>query len=218
MTIVVSAFGWVPEFAQGHVRDLRVRWALEEAGRPYAVEPVDGAMLHTPAYRGWQPFGQVPAYRDDAVELFESGAIVLHIAATAPELLPADPAGRARASAWMFAALNSVEPAVERLVMPEVFHAGEAWVAGARPHAERAVGERLAALDAALGDREWLEGRFTAGDLVMVTVLRSLMETEMLARHPRLDAYRLRGQARPAFARALAAQMADYRAHAPVAG
>ena len=216
MTREVSAFRWVPPFAQGYVRDLRVRWALEEAGVPYHATLIDGGTCASEAYRRWQPFGQVPAYRDGEVEMFESGAIVLHIAETSPALSPGDPAGRARTTTWVIAALNSVEPHVMNLVHLDAFHAGEAWTVERRPQAEAMLTGRLTSLSAWLEDgREWLEGRFTAGDLMMVAVLRELVDGGFLARFPVLDAYRRRGEARPAFGRAMEAQLTPFREFAP---
>lgn len=215
MTIQVTAFRWVPAFAQGYVRDLRVRWALEEAGLPYEATLIDPQVQASPSYREWQPFGQVPAYKDDAVEMFESGAIVLHVAARSEALAPADPAGRARVTTWVIAALNSVEPHVQNLVHLDVFHAGEAWTKERRPQAAAMLNGRLAALCAWLGDKAYLEGRFTAGDLMMTTVLRELVDSGVLAQFPTLDAYRRRCEARPAFGRALEAQMLPFRQNAP---
>jgi glutathione S-transferase len=215
MTPEVSAFRWVPPFAQGYVRDLRVRWALEEAGVPYQATLIDGATLASEAYRHWQPFGQVPAYRDGEVEMFESGAIVLHIAETSPALSPPDPAGRARMVTWVIAALNSVEPHVMNLVLLDAFHAGEAWTQERRPQAEAMLDERLKSLSAWLGDRDWLEDRFTAGDLMMTVVIRELVNCGFLARFPTLDAYRQRCEARPAFGRAMEAQLQAFREHEP---
>jgi glutathione S-transferase len=215
MTIQVSAFRWVPPFAQGYVRDLRVRWALEEAGLPYDAVLVDPQIKTSAEYLGWQPFGQVPAYRDGEVEMFESGAIVLHIAARSGTLAPKDPAGWARTMTWVFAALNSIEPRIADLVLLDVFHAGEAWTKERRPQAEAALMPRLAALADWLGDKEYLEGRFTAGDLMMTTVLRELVNSGVLARYPTLDAYRARCEARPAFGRAMEAQMRVFRENAP---
>lgn len=215
MTIEVTAYNWVPPFAQGHVRDLRVRWALEEAGLPYEARLIDPRDKASSAYSGWQPFGQVPAYRDGEVEMFESGAVVLHIAAQSEALAPSDPAGRARVTTWVLAALNTIEPQVQQLVELDVFHAGEAWTAERRPQCEAMVNRRLEALAAWLGDKPWLEDRFTAGDLMMVTVLRGLGDSGLLARFPTLDAYRRRGEARPAFARAIEAQLQPFRENAP---
>ena len=211
MTIEITAFEWVPDFARGHVKDLRVRWALEEAGLPYRAVLIDHEQKATPAYRRWQPFGQVPAYRDGEVELFESGAIVLHIAARSEALAPPDPAGRARVATWVLAALNSIEPFVTNVVAPDIFFAGEAWVEERRPSARAELDERLGALSGWLDGREYLEGRFTGGDIVMATVLRDLSFADGLARFPVLAAYRRRCEARPAFARALAAQLAAFR-------
>jgi glutathione S-transferase len=215
MTCEVSAFYWVPPFAQGYVRDLRVRWALEEAGIPYEAALIDPATQKSDAYRRWQPFGQVPAYRDGEVEMFESGAIVLHIAEKSEALAPTDPAGRARVTTWVIAALNSVEPHVMNLVHLDAFHAGEAWTVERRPQAEAMLSGRLAALNAWLDGREWLEDRFTAGDLMMTAVIRELVDNGFLARFPALEAYRARCEARPAFGRAMEAQMATFREHAP---
>jgi glutathione S-transferase len=215
MTIEVSAFAWVPPFAQGYVRDLRVRWALEEAGLAYQARLIDRQIQATGAYREWQPFGQVPAYRDDGVELFESGAIVLHISSRSDVLAPKDAAGKARVTTWVIAALNSVEPHVQNYVHLDAFHAGEAWTKERRPQAEAMMNGRLASLSAWLGDKDYLEDRFTAGDLIMTTVLREPTESGVLAKFPNLDAYRRRCEARPAFGRALEAQLRAVRENAP---
>ena len=212
MTIQFTAFRWVPPFAQGWVRDLRVRWALEEAGLPYEVILIDG---DTQGYRRWQPFGQVPAYRDDEVEMFESGAIVLRLAAKSEVLAPRNEAGLARVSTWIFAALNSIEPQAQTLVQLDSFYAGEAWVAGRRPSAQVNLDARLTSLSNALGDKPYLEDRFTAGDIVMATVLRELEACGALKRFPNLDAYRARCLARPAFAKALQDQLQTFRENAP---
>jgi glutathione S-transferase len=217
MNIHVSAFRWVPPFAQGYVRDLRVRWALEEAGLPYEATLIDPAIQATTAYREWQPFGQVPAYRDDAVEIFESGAIVLHLAMRSEALAPADEAGRARVTTWVIAALNSVEPHVQNLVQLDVFYAGEAWTKERRPQAEAILCKRLTALSAWLGEREFLEDRFTAGDLMMTMVLRELADTGLLERYAKLGAYVRRCTDRPTFKRALEAQLQPFRENAPAA-
>ncbi|MGD9509865.1 MAG: glutathione S-transferase family protein [Geminicoccaceae bacterium] len=217
MTIQVSAFRWVPDFAQGFVRDLRVRWALEEAGLPYEAVLIDQEIKATPEYRAWQPFGQVPAYRDQDVEMFESGAIVLHLAARSEALAPRDPAGQARVVTWVLAALNSVEPVVQQLAELDVFHAGEAWIEERRPQLEKQVDQRLRQLATWLGERDYLEGRFTAGDLMMTSVLRELGGTGLLARHPTVDALRERCESRPAFKRAMEAQLAPFRENAPAA-
>lgn len=213
----VSAFSWVPDFARGQVRDLRVRWALEEAGTPYSVRKLD-AMAERPAdYFEEQPFGQVPSYRDERVRLFESGAIVLHIGEDSEVLLPTERAARARAIAWVFAALNSVEPIIMQLAAIDIFNPDAAWGKERRPEVIRMIESRLARLAEALGDKEWLEGSFTAGDLLMVAVLRILDHTDLVAAQPNIAAYKARGVARPAFQRALAAQLADFEERQPVA-
>lgn len=209
--IEVSAFKWVPPFARGLVRDLRVRWALEEAGLPYRARLINFDDRETAAYRALQPFGQVPAYRDGDLEMFESGAIVLHIAARAPGLVPPDPAGQARATTWLFAALNSIEPPIQNLAELDLFHADQEWARQRRPGLEAFVKQRLGELAASLGDKDYLEpDGFTVGDLMMVTVLRNLRHTDLLAQFPSLAAYQARCEARPAFERALTAQMGDF--------
>lgn len=215
MTIEVTAFRWVPPFAQGYVRDLRVRWALEEAGLPYEAKLIDRQIQTSHAYRQQQPFAQVPAYKDDDVEMFESGAIVLYLADKSEALAPKDPAGRARVITWVVAALNSIEPWVQNFVHLDAFHAGEAWTKERRPQVEAMVNERLAQLSAWLDGRDYLEGRFTAGDLMMTTVLRELVDSGVLAKFPILDAYRGRCEARPAFGRAMEAQLQPFRENAP---
>lgn len=211
MTIEVSAFRWVPPFAQGYVRDLRVRWALEEAGLPYEATLLDGQVVKSADYRQWQPFGQVPAYKDDEVEMFESGAIVLHIAGKSEALAPKDPGGQARVTTWVIAALNSIEPfAQNQIQMPP--DAGEAWAAQVRS----ALDARLSSLSSWFGDKRYLvDDRFTAGDLIMTTVLRELVDCGTLARYVNLDAYRQACEARPAFGRAMEAQMRPFRENAP---
>jgi glutathione S-transferase len=215
MTIQLSAFRWVPPFAQGYVRDLRIRWALEEAGLPYEVFLIDPQIQGSDSYRQWQPFGQVPAYRDDSVEMFESGAVVLHIAGKSEALAPPDEAGQARVATWVFAALNSVEPHAQNLIELAEFHAAEDWAQARLPQAQALVDARLAGLATSLGDKDYLEGRFTAGDLIMTTVLRELVGCGALARFPTLDAYRQRCEARPAFGRAMDGQMQTFRENAP---
>jgi glutathione S-transferase len=202
--IKLSAFRWVPPFAQGLVRDFRVRWALEEAGIPYQESLVGPEDLATGAYRALQPFGQVPAIETDELNLFESGAIVLHIAETSETLMPRDANGRARAIAWMFAALNLVEPPIQEVGSLDLFHAGEAWAVAHRPMAVEAAQKRLTALEDRLGRRDYLEDRFTAGDLLMTTVLSILRHTDIVSKRPVLQAYQERCQARPAFRRAMA--------------
>jgi glutathione S-transferase len=214
-TITVTAFRWVPPFAQGLVRDLRVRWALEEAGLGYEERLITAEEQSSDGYHRLQPFGQVPVYQEDDLTLFESGAIVLHVAERSEALMPADPAGRARARTWAFAALNSVEPQIQQLAEIDLFHPDEAWAAQRRPAAVEAVQARLAKLARWLDGRDYLEDRFTAGDLMMTSVLRILRHTDLLAEVPVLDAYRQRCEARPAFQKALADQLAPFAANAP---
>jgi glutathione S-transferase len=207
----LTALTWVPEIAQGLVREIRVRWALEEAGLPYEEVLLAHSELKTDDYRDeWQPFGQVPAAEEDGLALFESGALVLRIAERSPALLPTDPAGRARAICWMFAALNSVEPQVENLAMIDLFYPDEEWAKLRRPGAEEMANKRLAAVARRLDGRDYLEDRFTAGDLLMTTVLRNLRHTDMVARYPALKAYQERCETRPAFQRAVRDHMAVF--------
>jgi glutathione S-transferase len=212
--IVVSAYQWVPDFARGHVRDLRVRWALEEVGMPYSVRLLDVMAERPVDYLREQPFGQVPAFRDERVQMFESGAIVAHVAERWPGLLPADDAGRARAKSWVVAALNSIEPITQQLAEIDFFHKDEPWTKERRPQVLELATKRLGQLAAYLGEREWLEGAFSAGDLMMVAVLRIFDGQPTLAAHPALAAYVERGQNRPAFQRALDAQLADFKEEA----
>lgn len=209
-TIEISAFDWVPDFAKGLVRDLRVRWALEEARLDYRVGLLDARGERPEDYFLAQPFGQVPFFNDGEVRMFETGAIVLHIAERSEVLMPRDPAGRARATTWVIAALNSVEPMINELVNIDLFHAGAEWARLRRPEAEARVRQRLARLSAALGDRDHFEDRFTAGDLMMTTVLRILRHTDLVAEQPNLARFQARCEARPAFERALAAQLEGF--------
>ncbi|MDB5218144.1 MAG: gst [Myxococcaceae bacterium] len=213
--IKVSAFRWVPPFAQGLVRDVRVRWALEEAGLPYEVRLLGLGDNKSEAYRHLQPFGQVPSYEEDGLEMFESGAIVMHIAERSEALMPADPEGRALTKTWMFAALNSIEPWVAMLGEVDLFAKEQEWAKLRRPSLVEFLKERLGALSKRLGDREYLEARFTAGDLLMATVLRNLRQSDVLSDFPTLAAYRTRCEARPAFQKALAAQMKTFAENAP---
>lgn len=211
MTIQVTAFRWVPLFAQGYVKDLRVRWALEEAGFPYEATLIDAQDQVSDSYRRWQPFGQVPAYKDDEVEMFESGAIVLHLAEKSEALAPKDAAGRARVSTWVMAALNSIEPNAQNLIHFNDADADAAWAKERHSQLATKLDKRLAALSDWLGDRDFLEERFTAGDLIMTTVLRELVDCGALSQFANLDDYRRRCEARPAFHRALEAQMEPFR-------
>lgn len=210
--ITISAFKWVPDFARGQVRDLRVRWALEEAGLRYTTLLLEQGDQGKPDYRALQPFGQVPIFKEDDLILFETGAIVLHIGERCEALLPKNGAARARATQWLVAALNSIEPFIMNVAAIDVFHANEEWAKLARPGAVEVARRRVDALSEALGDKPWLDGdRFTAGDLMMSTVLRILHYTDIVRRDLRLTAYIDRCTARPAFRRALEAQLGDFR-------
>ena len=212
--IEITAFSWVPEFAQGVVRDLRARWALEEAGLDYKVRLL--SQPRPPEYLQEQPFDQVPILREGDLQIFESGAIVQYIGEKTEVLLPKDTHGRYRAIQWTYAALNSCEPAILNLLLIDIFYKGEEWATVRRPGAEDFVKLKLKRLSDWLGDKTWLEGdRFTAGDLVMVTVLRFLRHTDLVAQIPNLASYLKRGEARPAFQRALADQLAVYAANQP---
>lgn len=214
--ITITAFDWVPDFAKGQVRDLRVRWALEEAGQPYRVRFLAQGDHKAPPHRARQPFGQVPTYEEGDLTLFESGAIVLHVAERfGGGLLPVEPAARARAIEWMFAALNTVEPPLSDLAIATLFEADQPWSEPRLPAIRDRIEERFGEFAQRLGDREWIDGAFSAGDLLMIAVLRMLRETPDLERHPTLAAYVARGEARPAFRRALADQLAGFTGHPP---
>jgi glutathione S-transferase len=211
--ITISAFAWVPDFAQGQVRDLRARWALEEAGLPYRARLLAMGDQDKPEYRALQPFGQVPIMEEDGFTLFESGASVLHIGERSETLLPKDPAARARARQWLIAALNSIEPWIMQVALIDLFYKDEEWAKLRRPGAVEFAHKRLKGLADALGDKPYLDGEnFTAGDLMMATVLRIL--PELTNAEPRLTAYVERCTARPAFQRALAAHLGDFKAAA----
>ncbi len=207
----ITTFAWVPKFARGFVRDVRARWAFEETGQAYAVDLIDGPYSKSAAHRRFQPFGQVPTYSDGAVEIFESGAIALRIAEQGSGLLPDDPAARIRAIQWLIAALNSVEPWVMQLAVVDLFEADREWSKPRRPKVVEDLRGRLADLAAALGDKPWLDGdTFTVGDLMMISVLGGLRNTDILADLPKLAAYVARGEARPAHVKAMADHMAVY--------
>ena len=214
---VITAFDWVPPFAEGQVRDLRVRWALEEVGQPYDVRYLSQGEQKEPSHRERQPFGQVPTLEDGDLTLFESGAIVQHVAETyGSGLMPRDPAARARAIEWMFAALNSIEPSIMDLSFVTVFEADKPWSAMRRESVEERIHGRLKDLSARLGDKQWLDGdTFTSGDLLMVSVLRILIDEGFVETYPNLAAYMHRGIDRPAFQKALAAQMDGFTGEAP---
>lgn len=208
--IEVTALKSVPAAARGYVKDIRVRWALEEIGAAYRVRLVGGNTLNSPDYLAEQPFGQAPVYKEPGLTLFESGAILIHLGEKDERLLPRDAVGRARATAWTLAALNSLEPVTQMLFVTGFLANGRDWrdeaKSAIRPFAET----RLAQVSEALGDRDWLDGRFTIGDLVMISVLRAVCEPALIDAHPNLAAYVARGAARPAFQCALAAQLADF--------
>lgn len=205
---VISALRNTPAFTHGLVRDLRVRWALEEIGSAYRVELFEGMVPRPDDYRKWQPFGQVPAFADGKVRLFETGAILLHLGEQDERLLPREPQAKADAISWLIAALNSVEPYIMQLTWAAVFKSDEAWTKDACPGMLDMVRLRMAQLEEALGDDEWFASRFGVADIAMVTVLRELVFTDVLDDYPKMAAYKARGEARPAFARALADQIA----------
>ena len=209
MLPTITAFAWVSEFARGFVRDLRPRWAFEEVGQRYEVELIRDAK--TPDHRRTQPFGQIPTYRDGEVAIFESGAIVWRIAERAGQLIPSDPAARARTHQWLIAALNSVEPYVMAIAINDVFESDQPWAAARGPKVRADLHARLVDLDAALGDEAWLEGtEFTVADLMMISVLGGLRGTGLLDQHPRLAAYVARGESRPAHRKAMADHLAAF--------
>ena len=210
--ITISAFKWVPEFAQGLVRDLRVRWALEEAGLPYEARLLEQGDQNKPDYLALQPFGQVPILEEDGLALFESGAIVLHIGERSETLLPKEAGARARAVQWLIAALNSIEPSIMNIALIDIFYSNEEWARLRRPGAVEFAQRRLSALSKSLGDKPYLDGdRFSAGDLMMTTVLRMLRHTDIVTSEKRLATYIECCTARPAFKRALDAQLGDFR-------
>ncbi len=210
--ITLTTYKWVPDFAAPLMRAFRVRWALEEAELPYAVRTVGlGPDQRSPEHLARQPFGQAPAIEEDGLRLFESGAIALYIAEQSETLLPTDRIARERATAWLFAALNSVETWIQQLASIDFFHADAPWASALRPQMEAMVRDRLAMLEGALAGKDYLEGRFTVGDLMMADVLRILDHTNLVDDYPQLKAYKQRCEARPAFARAMKAQMEGFR-------
>jgi glutathione S-transferase len=206
--ITITAFERSPDGGKGLARDTRVRWALEEVGQPYEVRPVSFRALKEPGHLALHPFGKIPTYEEGDLVLFESGAIVLHIAERHAGLLPADASARARAIAWMFAALSTVEPPILELVTVRLLEGDKPWRAERLPLVEGRIRERLDQLSARLGNADWLDGAFSAGDLMMVSVLLRLRPSGILDGHPTLAAYVARGEARPAYQRAFAAQLA----------
>jgi glutathione S-transferase len=216
-TITISAFNWVPEFARGQVRDLVVRWALEEIEQPYRTHLLNAGTVRPTEYLAWQPFDQVPAYRDEAGELFESGAILLHLARDQETLLPSDPASRMQATSWLFAALGSVEPILRPIILMPLFNGDKEWCAPAMASMLPMAEKRLELLSNALGEKQWLAGQFSIADIMMVYVLRSF-GGDMINDFGNLLAYRARGIARPAFSRALQSQYDDFTGEPPHGG
>ena len=210
MTITITAFESAPDRGRGLARDMQVRWALEEVGQPYEVRLVSFAQMKEPAHLALHPFGQIPTYQDSAVTLFESGAILLHIAQHYAGLLPQDAAARATAIAWMFAALSTIEPPILDRATAMLIEREESWHAQRLPLIDGRIRARPDQLAAALGNADWLDGTFSAGDLLMISVLRRLGSSGLLDDYPTLSAYLARGEARPAFQRAFAAQLAVF--------
>ena len=210
MTPTITAFEQSPDKGQGLARDMRVRWALEEVGQPYDVRLVSFAAMKQPAHLALHPFGQIPTYEEGDLALFESGAIILHIAERHAGLLPDDANARARAIAWIFAALNTVEPPIVERSMAVILERDKPWYAERLPMLDDRVRARLDQLSHRLGDADWLDGAFSAGDLMMVTVLRRLNSSGLLEAYPTLYAYIARGEARPAYQRAFADQLAVF--------
>ncbi|MBN9018910.1 MAG: glutathione S-transferase family protein [Rhizobiales bacterium] len=208
MTITITAFERSPDGGKGLARDTRVRWALEEVGQPYEVRLVSFHALKQPDYLALHPFGQIPVYQEGDLVLFETGAIILHIASRDAGLLPAEENARARAIGWMFAALNTIEPPILELAIARLLERDKPWSDERMPLVMDRCRDRLRQLVARLGDAEWLDGGFSAGDLMMVSVLLRLRPSGLLDEFPSLAAYVARGEARPAYKRAFAAQLA----------
>jgi glutathione S-transferase len=209
-TPTITAFERSPDGGKGLARDTRVRWALEEVGQPYEVRLVSFTDMKAPAHRALHPFGQIPTYEEGDLALFESGAIVFHIAERGAGLLPDDADARARAITWMFAALNTVEPPILDLQTTKFLEGDKPWHAQRLPLVQERIRDRLGELSRRLGDAEWLDGAFSAGDLMMVAVLLRLKASGILDEYPNLAAYVARGQARPAYRRAFDAQLAVF--------
>ena len=212
MTPIITAFERSPDRGRGQARDMRVRWALEEVGQPYDIRLVSFSDMKEPAHRALHPFGQIPTYEDGDLALFESGSIVLHIAERHQGLLPADANARARAITWMFAAVSTMEPPIVDLQIARLVEGDKSWFEQRLPLVEERIRTRLGELSARLGDADWLDGAFSAGDLMMVTVLRRLGVSGILDDYPNLFAYVARGEARPGFKRAFEAQLAVFTA------
>ena len=212
MTPTITAFVASPDGGRGLARDFPVRWALEEVGQPYAVRLLSFAEMKQPAHLALQPFGQIPTSEEGDLALFESGAIILHIAERHDGLLPSDPDARARAIMWMFAAKSTVEPVIVENEVAKLIEGGKSWTAERLPLIQDRIRNRLAALSKRLGDADWLDGQFSAGDLLMINVLRRPSALALLEEFPNLAAYVARGEARPAFKRAFDAQLAVFEA------
>ena len=210
MTPTITAFERSPDCGKGQARDMRVRWALEEAGQPYDVRLLSFKAMKEPAHLALHPFGQIPTYEEGDLALFESGAIVFHIAERHGVLLPDDANARVRAITWMFAALSTVEPPIVDREIATLLERDETWHKQRLPIVEGRIRARLSELSDRLDDAEWLDGAFSAGDLLMVAVLRRLNGSSMLGEYPNLSAYVARGEARPAFKRAFDAQLAIF--------
>ena len=210
MIPTITAFERSPDRGRGLARDMRVRWALEEVGQPYDVRLVSFAEMKEPAHRRLHPFGQIPTYQEGDLALFESGAIVFHVAERHAGLLPDDANARARAIAWMFAAINTLEPPIIERGMAVLFERDKPWYEARQPMLEDRVHVRLGELSDRLGDADWLDGAFSAGDLLMVTVLRRLNGSGLVEKYPNLSAYVARGEARPAYKRAFDDQLAVF--------
>ena len=208
MTITITAFERSPDGGQGLARDTRVRWALEEVGQPYEVRPVSFRAMKEAVHLAIHPFGQIPTYEEGERAIFETGAIVFHIAQRYPGLLPEEPNARARAITWMFAALNTVEPPILELGIAKILEGDKPWAGERLPLVEGRVRDRLRQLAVRLGNADWLDGAFSAGDLMMVSVLLRVRPSGILSEYPNLAAYVARGEARPAYRRAFEAQLA----------
>ena len=208
MTVTITAFDRSPDGGLGLSRDTRVRWALEEVDQPYDVRLVTFAALKQPAHLALNPFGQIPTYEEGELALFETGSIVLHIAERHAGLLPRDPHARARAISWMFAAVNTIEPPILELTTVKIVEGDKPWAQERLPLVANRIRDRLKQLSARLGDAEWLDGAFSAGDLMMASVLLRTRPSGILGEFPNLAAYVVRGETRPAYQRAFAAQLA----------
>lgn len=207
---VITAFNWAPDVARGLVRDLRVRWALEEIGTPYETELLNARAPRPEEYLARQPFDQVPAFTDGDFQIFETGAILLYLGEQDDLLLPTQGQARWDAIAWLFAALNSVEPVIGRIVAYDIFNKDKDWATAARESAESLCKQKLKRVNDALSGKDWLAGRFSIADIAMVTVLNNLRHTDLVAEYSALAAYHKRGTERPAYKRALEAQFADF--------